>query len=207
MSDHYENDEILKRLRAEDPAAGLGEPEKPEEREAVRARAAELLESESPKAKRTILRPRLAIAAVLVVLAVGVGLSLILGGSSSGPGPAPALAIEKTQKWVTLRLKDPTASEDEMNQELADAGIDRVRVKSVPGPPKAVGTWPGYVEFGPQCQGGVTRFGYDVDIPIRRPFNRANKHGAEDVFDLTLERHTGVLISEEVGDPYSKSTV
>jgi hypothetical protein len=28
-----------------------------------------------------------------------------------------------------------------MNQELADAGIDRVRVMSVPGPPKAVGTW------------------------------------------------------------------
>ena len=75
---------------------------------------------------------------------------------------AAALAIEKTPKWVTLTLKDPNASQDEMNQELADAGIDRVRVMTVPGPPKAVGTWPGYLEFGPHCEGGVTKFGYDA---------------------------------------------
>jgi hypothetical protein len=205
MSDHFENDELLRRLRAEDPAADGPDAEAPGEREAVRGRVVELLESDERPMTRQILRPRLAVAAVLVVLAVGVVLSLTLGGSSSGP--APALAIEKTQKWVTLRLNDPTASDAEMNQELADAGIDRVRVKSVPGGPGAVGTWAGYIEFGPHCEGGVSRFGYDVDIPIAYPFNRANRHGAEDQFDLTLPRHSGALIAEEVGDPYSKSTV
>jgi hypothetical protein len=215
MSDHLENDDLLKRLRAEDPASDRADAEAPGEREAVRARATELLQADSRQTKRRILRPRLAIGAVLVVLAIGIGLSLILGGSSSGPDPA--LAIDKDQRWVTLTLKDPSASDDEMNQELAAAGIDRVRVTSVPGPPKeqlhpfwgldSVGTWAGYVELGPRCQGGVSRFGYDVDIPISLPYNRANRHGAEDLFDLTLPRRSGALSAQEVGTPFSRSTV
>jgi hypothetical protein len=206
MSDHLENDHLLKRLRAEDPASDRADAEAPGEREAVRARATELLEADSRQTNRRILRPRLAIGAVLVVLAIGGGLSLILGGSSSGPDPA--LAIDKTQRWVTLTLEDPTASDAEMNQELADAGIDRVRVRSVPGEPKGVGTWAGYVELGPYCQGGVSRFGdFDIEIPPALPYNRANRHGAEGEFDLTLPRYSGALSASEVGSPYSKSTV
>jgi hypothetical protein len=201
MSDRPENDELLQRLSAEDPASGTAEA--PGEREAVRARATELLTADSPAPVRHSMRPRLAIAAVLVVLAVGVVLSLTLGGSSSGP--EPALAIEKSKQWVTLRLKDPTASDEEMNQELADAGIDRVRVHSVPGAPKAVGTFAGWTEFQPRCKGWSGRFGSEVDMAISHPYNRANRHGAEDQFDLTIPSHSGVLYSQEVGTPYSKS--
>jgi hypothetical protein len=216
MTDHHDNDELLKRLSGEDPAAGA-DPEARGEREAVRSRAAAMLASGSPRTSRWVTRPRLVTAALILVLGVAAVLALTLGGSSSGPGPTPALAIEKTPKWVTLRLKNPNASEEQMNQELEDAGIDRVRVKSVPGPPKkpphrfwgaaSAGTWAGYVELGPRCQGGVTRFGYDVDIPISTPYDRANRHGAEDLFDLTVPRHSGALAAEEVGTPFSRSTV
>jgi hypothetical protein len=80
-------------------------------------------------------------------------------------------------------------------------------VMSVPGPPKDVGTWAGYIEFGPTCEGGVNRYGYDVDIPIALPYNAANRHVAEGQFDLTLPHHSGALTAEEVGTPFSKSTV
>jgi hypothetical protein len=203
MSDHYENDELLKRLGAEDPTDA--DAEVPGEREAVRSRTQDLLQSGPSKSGGRIPLPRLAIAAAIALLATGVVLTLTLGGSSSGP--APALAIEKTPKWVTLRLTNPNASDAQMNEELADAGIDRVRVHSVPGAPKAVGTWAGYVEIGVLGCQGASRFGYDVDIPISHPYNRANRHGAEDQFDLTVPRRTDRVEAEEVGTPFSKSTV
>ncbi|TMK71706.1 MAG: hypothetical protein E6G49_08835 [Actinobacteria bacterium] len=203
MSDDLERDKLIERLRAEDPAA-KAKPEAPGEREAVRSGARELLGS-APEAKRRHHRARLVVAAVVVAAAVAAGLALTLGGSSSGP--AQALAIEKTTKWVTLRLTDPAAPDAQMNQELADAGIDRVRVHSVPGAPKSVGTWAGYVELGPHCLGGVTLFGDDVNIPISHPYNRANRHGAEDLFDLQLARRSGAMIAQVAGDPYSKSVV
>src|SRR5215207_886580 len=172
----------------------------------------ERLEAATPPPHR---RRGWVVGAVIVAAALAVGLGLTLGGSSSVP--ARALAIEKTPKWVTLRLTNPNATDAQMNQELADAGIDGVRVISVPGPPQeqphpywghdSVGTWAGYVELGPRCQGGPSRFGYDVDIPISTPYNRANRHGAEDLFDLTLPRHSGALTAEEVGTPFSRSTV
>jgi hypothetical protein len=151
------------------------------------------------------IRPRFAIAAVLILVAIGVSLGLSLGGSSSGP--APALAIEKTPKWITLRLTDPTAPDPQMNTELADAGIDRVRVYSVPGPPRAVGTWAGFLELGDRCQGGVSLFGYSVDVPPSTPFNHTNHHGGQDQFRLTLPKHTGAALDPVTGTPYSKSTV
>lgn len=206
MSHDFEKDDLIERLRAEDPAA-KADAETPGEREAVRSRAMQLLESDSKAPKRWPIRPRLVVAAamVLVATAVAVGLGLTLGGSSSGP--APALAIEKTPKTVTLRLTNPNASDAQMNQELADAGIDRVRVLSVPGDRKSVGTWAGYVEVGPHCLGGVTLFGDDVRVSVAHPYNRANHHGAEDLFDLKLPHRSGSLIAEEAGDPYSKSVV
>lgn len=207
MSDRFEDDELLRRLRAQDPVSGGEQPEEPGERDAVRARVDRLRERDA-QPDRPLLphsgRSRLAIGVALAA-AVAVGLILIIGGSSSGP--APALAIDKDKRWVTLTLKDPEASDAEMNQELADAGIDRVRVKSVPGPPSDVGTWAGYVELGPRCEGGASRFGYDVDIPVAHPYNRANRHAAEDAFDLTLPDRSGALDTQEAGDPYSKQIV
>src|SRR5438034_4456920 len=140
MSDDYQNDELLRRLRAEDPASGNLHREPPGEQGAVRARARDLLDSRARLARPWILPAgRLAIPAIVGALAIATGLILIIGGSSSGP--APALAIDKGQSWVTLTLKNPAASDAEMNQELTSAGIDRVRVRSVPGPRKSVGTW------------------------------------------------------------------
>jgi hypothetical protein len=205
MSDHYENDELLNRLRAEDPAKGET-TETPGERDAVRTRARVLLASDSEAKTHRPLRLRLVAAALIVLLAVGVGLALSLGGSSSGP--AQALAIEKTPKLVTLRITNPNAPDAQMNQELADAGIDRVRVHSVPGAPKAVGTWAGYVELGPHCLGGVTRYGYDVDFSTVKHYNRRTKHGSTGQFDLTLPRHPGggALTAQEAGQSGSTST-
>ena len=163
------------------------------------------LASDSPHPKRWITRPRVAIAAAVLVVAIGLGVVLALGDSSSGP--ATALAIEKTPKWITLRLTDPTAPDAQMNQELADAGIDRVRVHSVPGPPRAVGTWAGFLELGDRCHGGVTQFGYSVDIPPFTPFNHTNYHGGQHQFRLTFPQRTGAVIAPVTGTPFSKSTV
>ncbi len=80
-------------------------------------------------------------------------------------------------------------------------------MRSVPGAPKAVGTWAGYVEVGIQCEAGANKFGYGVDMPISHPYNRANRHGAEDQFDLTVPHRTGRVSAQEVGTPFSKSTV
>ena len=202
MRDELDN-EILERLHSEDPAAESTEA--PGERETVRSRTRELLESDPPATPRRVFRPAFVFAVVGVLIAVGVVLGLSLGGSSSGP--PRALAIERSSEWVTLRLTDPNASDAQMNQELADAGIDRVRVRSVPGDPRSVGAWAGYVELGPVCQGGVTHFGYGVDMPVAHPYNRANRHGDEDLFDLTLPHRRGALIATEAGSPYSKSVV
>jgi hypothetical protein len=214
MTDDFEHDEILKRLGAEDPTCRVDEthPEMPGERDAVRARVTVLLEDGARRPSRkwilSSIRPRLAIAAMLAVLAIGVGLSLIGGGS--GSGPARALAIDKGKRWVTLTIRSPEASDAEMNQELADAGIDRVRVRSVPGPPKAVGTWAGYAEFGPFCKGGVKRFGdYGVHIPIEA--TRGNQHPSDRLIQLSVPRSVprpaGGLVGVQIGTPFSGATL
>jgi hypothetical protein len=194
VNDDFENDELLRQLRAEDPVAGDRQGERAGERDRVRHRLNELLESDarSPRWSVPSGRPRLAIGATVAALAVGAALVLIIGGSSTGP--APALAIDKGPRWVTLTLKDPAASDAEMNQELADAGIDRVRMRSVPGPPHAVGTWAGYLLLGPFCQG--THFVNDVHVPSssKRPATRATIHRTKGRFDLAFPRHSGVLI-------------
>jgi hypothetical protein len=208
MNDDFQDDELLKLLAAEDPASRPEEtqPESPGEREAVRARATQLLHGDSGR-RRSIgipVRPRLAVAAGLAGIALAVAVILVVGGSSSGP--ARALAIDKGPRWVTLTIRDPTASDAEMNQELAAAGIDRVRVRSVPGPQKGVGTWAGYADFGPVCEGRVTRFGdYGVRIPAAQS-TPANRHSSDSLIDLTVP-HNGALAAEQVGTPYSGATL
>jgi hypothetical protein len=203
MRDELDN-EILERLRSEDPAAG--HPESPGERDAVRSRIVARLEAGGGPPGRSI-RPRIAIALGLALIVTGVGLTLLLGGSATGP--EPALAIDKGDQWVTLTIEDPTASDAHMNSELAAAGIDRVRVRSVPGPEKGVGTWAGYAEFGPACQGGVNRFGFGVNIPSAGPTTPANRHSAENLIDLAVPKAPkgGGLSVETLGSPYSGASL
>ena len=203
MTERFDKDELIERLRSEDPAKE--DHELPEERSRVRARIDQLAATEPSPPHRPVPR-RLLLAAAAVLVAVAVGVSLVIGGSTSGP--ENALAIDKGPKWVTLTINDPNASDAEMNSELAAAGIDRVRVRSVPGPQKGVGTWAGYAEFGPVCEGGVRKFGFGVDIPATTPFTPANRHSAESMIDLTVPHpDSGALHGEVLGSPYSGATL
>ena len=208
MSDEFENDEILKRLRAVDPSSDA-DPEAPDERDAVRARAIRLIEGDASPKRLPFLasaRPSLVVGAIVVLAAIAVGVILVVGGS--GSGPTPALAINKGNRWITLTIKNPAASDAQMNSELAAAGIERVRVRSVPGPKYAVGNWAGYAEFGLSCQGGVHYFGGGVDIPAAHPYSPANRHDAENLIDLTVPHpHGSALVAETGGTPYSRSTL
>jgi hypothetical protein len=200
MSGDFENDEILKRLGAVDPASSADEP--PGERERVRAIAADRIASRRGQSSWS-LRPRFVAAGAVGLLAVGVGLALVLGGS--GSGPTAALAIERTQDSITLRIEDPAASDDEMNAELDAAGIDRVRVMSVPGPPDAVGTWAGFVELGEtSCEGGVDRYGFGVNIPIER--EKGEQHPSSRLIHVTVPDQ-GPLVVESVGSSFSGATL
>jgi hypothetical protein len=200
MSDEFENDEILKRLRAEDPASSGAEA--PGEREAVRASAVKRVQRGHAGPPWSI-RPALVAVGALAVIALGVGLFLIIGGS--GSGPTPALAIERTKDSITLTIEDSTASDDEMNAELEAAGIDRVRVMSVPGPPDAVGTWAGYVEIGATCEGGVKRYGYGVDIPSR--LEKGEQHPSDRLIHVTIPESNGPLQVSPAGTPFSGATL
>jgi hypothetical protein len=206
MTEEHESDEILKRLRAEDPARG-SDSEEPGERDAARSRAVRLIE-DNPRPRRlpllTSRRPSLIVGGIVVVVAIAVGVSLIVGGS--GSGPAPALAIDKGERWIALKIEDPTASDAEMNSELAAAGIERVRVLSVPGPKYAVGTWAGDAEFGPKCKDGVTRFGSGVYAPPALPYSAENRHSAEGLIHLTVPKG-GALAAQVAGTPYSQATL
>jgi hypothetical protein len=202
MTDELDS-EILERLRSEDPAAG--HPEAPGERDAVRSRTIARLETNGGPPRRSI-RPRLAIALGLGLIVVGAGLVLLLGGSSAGP--ERALAIDKGPRWITLTIEDPTASDAQMNSELAAAGIESVRVLSVPGPKYAVGNWAGFAEFGLDCQGGVHYFGGGVDIPAAHPYSPANRHSAENLIDLRIPHPPGgAVLAAPTGTPYSQSAL
>src|SRR3954454_638810 len=107
MSDGFENDELLERLRTEDPASGERQPERPGERDAVRAHARALFDSPARPARppASPWRRRLPIAGAVAGLVLAAVVTLVLGGSSSRP--ALALAINKGERYVTLTLNDP----------------------------------------------------------------------------------------------------
>jgi hypothetical protein len=92
-----------------------------------------------------------------------------------------------------------------MNDELEAAGIERVRVLSVPGPPDAVGTWAGYVELGATCQGGVKRYGYGVDIPSR--LEKGEQHQSDRLIHVTVPEENGPLQVSPAGTPFSGATL
>jgi hypothetical protein len=209
--EHNDDDKILDRLRSEDPAkeSEVAASERPGEREAIRQRAMRLAQDgRSPASGRgRCAHPRrlaVGVSAALVGLAGGAALILLGGGSGS---PAPALAIERTDRWVTLKIEDPTASDEQMNDELAAAGIDRIRVLALPGSPKDVGTWAGFVDVAPICQGGASRFGsYGVDIPVVKEYTRGPEDN-RDLIDAAFPLGTGVLTVGDIGTPYSGDTL
>ncbi len=164
-----EDDPILDRLRREDPAQS---PDPPEAvmREAVKRRALDGLATRKP---RRSVRPSTAVVAATAILATA-GIAVLLFGGSEGvsPGPERALAIERGPNGVTLTITDPDASAEEMNRELEQAGIERVRVISVPGSPDHEGTWAGTISLISNCTGGTTRAGFGVRI-VYHPENGA----------------------------------
>lgn len=211
MSIERDNDKILDRLRKENPAteSEVAATERPGEREAIRQRAMRLAQdSRSPASNRRRMahpgRLVMGVSAAIAGLAVGAVL-ILLGGSSRSP--EPALAIERTDRWVTLKIEDPTASDEQMNDELAAAGIERIRVLALPGSPKGVGTWAGFADVAPFCQGGASRFGsYGIDIPVVKEYTRGPEDN-RDLIDLAFPLGTGVLAVSETGTPYSGDTL
>jgi hypothetical protein len=156
-----QRDPLLDRLREADPARADDDRE-PVVRAGVKRRAEELLRRRrAPRRRR---RAGLAIACAAGLTAAALVAVLAGGGGGLTPGPEHALAIESASNGVTLTIEDPDATDEEMNQELADAGIDRVRVFSVPGSPNHAGTWGGTIELSANCEGGPNRLGYGVRI-------------------------------------------
>ena len=157
-----ERDPILDRLRNVDPAR-TGDADEQLVRATVKQRGERSLGSPSPTGRRRPTRLLVAGAAVLVAAALVI---LVAGGVDGlSPGPERALAIQKGPKGLTLTIEEPGASAEEMNRELEAAGIDRVRVFTVPGSPNHAGTWAGEIELATDCEGGPTRIGYGVRIP------------------------------------------
>jgi hypothetical protein len=209
MRTEHEDDPIIALVREANPVSDeeAAAAERPGEREAIRRRASELARARRPGFRGLITERRrlvLGLAGAGALAAIG-ALALLTGGNVA-TSPDPALAIERTPKWVILRIENPDASDEEMNAELAAAGIDRIRVISLPGSPRDVGTWAGHAEFGPICAGGVDRFGdYGVDIPVAREYTTGPEDN-RDLIDLTVPPTTGALAVGEVGTPYSGDT-
>ena len=155
-------DPILDRLRDADPARA-DDGDEAVVRAQVKRRAERAHRSLNPL--RRPRRPGLLVAGAAGLAAVGLAIVFVGGGDGLAPGPERALAIEKGSNGVTLTIEDADASADEMNQELAAAGIDRVRVFSVPGSPNHAGTWAGHIDLAALCEGGPNRVGYGVRIP------------------------------------------
>jgi hypothetical protein len=157
-----ERDPLLDRLRDADPAqADTGDEAIVRAR--VKERAEESLRPDGPS--RRTRRTGLLIAGAAGLAAVALVIVLITGGDDLAPGTEPALAIEKGSNGVTLTIENADASAEEMNQQLADAGIDNVRVFSVPGSPNHAGTWGGSIEVAAYCEGAPNHLGYGVRIP------------------------------------------
>ena len=139
-----ERDPILERLREIDPAR-----EEPSDEQLVRANVKHRVESaiDGPRRRRSTRRTGLLIAgagglAAVLMITLGGG-----GGDGLAPGPERALAIEKSPDRVTLTIEDAGASAEEMNRELGAAGVEGVRVFSLPGSPDHAGTWAGFINI------------------------------------------------------------
>jgi hypothetical protein len=154
-----ESDPILDRLSEVDPARQGGGDEALV-RANVKRRAEEVLGRPDPP--RRSRRTGLLVAGGAGLAAAVLAIVFAGGGDGLSPGPERALAIEKGPNGVTLTIEDADASAQEMNDELADAGIDNVRVFSVPGSPNHAGRWGGTISLSANCEGAPNRLGYGV---------------------------------------------
>lgn len=159
MSDDI-GDPLLDRLRAADPA-GVDEGADAPVRAAVKRRGAAELD---PRSSSGPLRTKLILAGAAALTAIGAAFVMLGDDDGLGPGPGSALAIERGPKGVTLTITDPDADSDQMNRELGQAGIERVRVISIPGSPDHQGTWAGTINLISNCTGGTTHSGFGVRI-------------------------------------------
>ena len=178
----YERDPILDRLREADPAR-TGDVDESVVRANVKRRGEQALGSQRPRRPR---RAGLLIAAAGGLAAAALAIVLVGGGDGLPSGPERALAIENGPNGVTLTIEDSDATADEMNKELEAAGIDRVRVFSVPGSSNHAGTWAGQIELGANCEGGPSRFGFGIRIPYH--VIDAPPAPGRDFIDLELPR-------------------
>jgi hypothetical protein len=156
-----DHDELLEHLRDADPGRETGD--EPAVRASVKRRAIDAA-TEPPRRRWTPRRTVVIAVGAGALAAVAAGLALFGDDGGIAPGPERALAIERGPKGVTLTITDPDANAGEMNAELAQAGIDRVRVISVPGSRSHVGTWAGTIDLMANCEGGPTRAGFGVRI-------------------------------------------
>jgi hypothetical protein len=213
MSDP-DRDPLIDRLRQADPARGA---EGAEElvRAAVKRRGAAELGRLAPAR-----RPRMRLVFVGAVALAAIGAAFVLLGDEDGIGPdtSAALAIERGPNGVTLTITDPEASSDQMNGELERAGIERVRVISVPGSANHAGRWAGTIGLTSNCTGGTTRSGFGVRI-VYHPNNgvpaasrvvhlRLPEKGRIRA-GLGLQRGAGkrAIVSTEIDEPRYSPTV
>jgi hypothetical protein len=184
-------DPILDRLRAIDPARS-GDADEELVRANVKRRSERALGSPVPPRRPRRTGFLLAGAGGMAAAA----LAIVLAGGSDGlsPGPERALAIQSGPNGVTLTIEDAGASADEMNQELEAAGIDQVRVFSVPGSPNHAGTWAGQIELVADCEGAPTRLGYGIRIP----YHTIDAPPAPGKGFIDLELPQGPLRSDQV---------
>jgi hypothetical protein len=210
-----DDDPTLDRLREIDPAARDDGAES-----TVRENVARRAERQLGQAERAPRRRRVKLLAACAAGAAAAGIALVLftNGDGLGPGPERALAIESTPKGVTLTITDPNASSDEMNRELEHAGIERVRVISVPGSANHAGTWGGTISLISNCTGGTTRSGFGVRI-VYHPDNGVP--AAARVVHLKLPEQGRIraslglqsgagkraIVSTEIGDPRYSPTI
>ena len=215
MSREHEDD-LLRRLAAEAPDAHEAEP--PGERERVWSRIGAAAQPSARAARHG--RRRLVLALTAGVVVAGFLAVILFGSSESGPGPARALAIERGPEGVTLTSADADASADEMNRELEAAGIDRVRVISVPGSPNHAGTWGGMINLVSSCEGGTRKVGFGVQIayhpdngvpaPGRDVVDLQLPRSDEVAADLGLQRGAGkraIVSTDSIGDPDYAPTI
>jgi hypothetical protein len=157
-----QRDPILDRLREADPTRA-DDGQEAIVRARVKQRGEEALGPNG--SRKRAWRTGLVLAGAGVAAAIVLAVVLLGDGDGLSPGPEPALAIERAPNGVTLTIENPNATDEQMNQELADAGISRVRVFSVPGSPNHAGTWGGTIDFGANCEGAPNHLGYGVRVP------------------------------------------
>jgi hypothetical protein len=158
-----ERDPILDRLSEVDPAKGAEPGDEALVRANVKRRAE--LQLAPPDPPRRFRRTGLLVTGAAALTTTALVIVFAGGGDGLAPGPERALAIEKGPNGVTLTIEDAGASADEMNDELEAAGIDGVRVFSVPGSPNHAGTWAGSIDLAARCAGAPSVLGSGIRIP------------------------------------------